>query len=85
MYPNEDKVIVMPITKRMEIIISIEVYLISLMNINYKENGGMKRFSYKSNAPISCILFGEHVCSANNKKNGDYYEHRSLSHFTDEH
>ena len=27
---------------------------------------------------------GEYDCSANNKKNGDYYEHPSLSHFTDE-
>ena len=27
---------------------------------------------------------GEHDCSANNKKNGDYYEYRSLSHLTDE-
>ena len=27
--------------------------------------------------------YGEHDCSANNKKNGDYYEYRSLSHFMD--
>ena len=27
---------------------------------------------------------GEHNYSANNKKNGDYYEYLSLSHFTDE-
>ena len=26
---------------------------------------------------------GEHDCSANNKKNGDYYERASLSYFTD--
>ena len=26
----------------------------------------------------------EHDCSANNKKNGDYHEYPSLSHFTDE-
>ena len=25
---------------------------------------------------------GEHDCSANNKKNGYYYEYPSLSHFT---
>ena len=28
--------------------------------------------------------YREHDCSANNKKNGDYYEYPSLSHFTDE-
>ena len=27
---------------------------------------------------------GEHDCSANNKKNGDYYKYRTLSHFMDE-
>ena len=27
---------------------------------------------------------GEHGCSANNKRNGDYYEYPSLSHLTDE-
>ena len=27
---------------------------------------------------------GEHDCSTHKKKNGDYYEHPSLSHFTDE-
>ena len=28
--------------------------------------------------------WGEHDCSANNKKNGDYYGYKSLSHFMDE-
>ena len=27
---------------------------------------------------------GEHDCNANNKKNGDYYEYPSLSHFKNE-
>ena len=27
---------------------------------------------------------GEHDCSARNKKNGDFYEYPSLSHFMDE-
>ena len=27
---------------------------------------------------------GERDCNANNKKNGDYYEYRSLSHFMNE-
>ena len=29
--------------------------------------------------------WGEHDCSAHNKKNGDYYEYPSLSHLMDEH
>ena len=29
--------------------------------------------------------YGEHDCSANNKKNGDYYECRSSSYFMNEH
>ena len=28
---------------------------------------------------------GEHDCSAHNKKNGDYQEYQSLTHFIDEH
>ena len=28
--------------------------------------------------------WGEHECSAHNEKNGDYNEHPSLTHFTDE-
>ena len=27
---------------------------------------------------------GEHDCNANNKKNGDYYDYPSLSHFMNE-
>ena len=44
MYPNEENMIVMPITKRMEIIMCIQVCLISRMNLDYKENGGRKEF-----------------------------------------
>ena len=29
--------------------------------------------------------YGDHDCHAHNEKNGDYDEHLSLSHFTDEH
>ena len=43
-YPNVENMIVMPITKRMEIIMSIQVCLISWMNFDYKENGGKKAF-----------------------------------------
>ena len=43
-----------------------------------------KNFCGKSKLSISCILMKEHDCSAHNKKNGDYYEIPSLSHFTSE-
>ena len=49
-YPNEENVILMPITKRIRIIRGIQVCLISRMNINYEENGGMKCISCKSKA-----------------------------------
>ena len=77
--------IVMPITKGMEIIMSIQVCLISWTNINFKENGGKKSFSCKSKASMLCTECGEHGYSANNKKNKDYYKYPSLSLFTDEH
>ena len=69
----------------MEIISSVQVWLISQININYKENDGMKSFSCKSRASISWFLCGEHDCSAHNEKNGDYYDFPSLTHFTNEH
>ena len=54
------------------------------MKFDYKENGGEKRFSCKSKASYHVYKWGEHDCSANNEKNGDYYEYPSLSHFMDE-
>ena len=44
MYPNVESMIVVPITKIMEIILNIQVYLISQMNFDYEENGGKKLF-----------------------------------------
>ena len=43
------------ITKGIEIITGIQVCLISSMNINRRENGGMKCFSCQSKASISCF------------------------------
>ena len=43
-YPNVEYMIVVPITIRIDIIMSIKVCLISQMNIHYKENGGKKAF-----------------------------------------
>ena len=48
LYPNVKNMIAMPITKRMKIIIGVQVYLISRMNYDYKENGGKKAFPANS-------------------------------------
>ena len=45
MYLNEENVIIVPITNGMEVIIRIQVCLISWMNFDNKENGGKKSFS----------------------------------------
>ena len=50
-YRNMENMTVMSITKRVEIIMSIQVYLIPQINLDYKENGGKKSFSCKSKAP----------------------------------
>ena len=42
MHPNEENMIVMPITKRMEVVMGIQVYLISWINFDYEENRGKK-------------------------------------------
>ena len=55
-YPNKENMIIVPITKRMEIIMSIQNCPISWKNIIYRENGGRKSFSCKSKSPILCIL-----------------------------
>ena len=83
-YPNEENMIVVPITKRMEIIMSVQVSLISWMNFDYKENGGKKAFLANPKYQYRVSQCGEHDCSANKKKNGDYFEYQSLSHFLDE-
>ena len=82
MYPNLKNIIIVPITKRMEIIMSFQVWLISWMNINYKKNGGKKSFSFKSKHQYRESQYGKHDCSAHEKKNGDYNEYPSLSNFT---
>ena len=52
MYPNEENMILVPMTKGIEIIMSFQVCLISLMNINYKENNGKKFFLQIQNINI---------------------------------
>ena len=52
--------------------------------IDYKKNGGKNAFLANSKRQYHVSQNGEHDCCANNKMNGYYYEHPSLSHFTDE-
>ena len=83
MYPNWENMIVMPITKRMEIVMRIQVYLISRMNFDYEENGEKKALLANPRRQYRVSQYREHDCHANNKKNRDYYEFPSLPYFTD--
>ena len=61
--------------KKVEIIMGIQVCLISHMNFNYNKNGGRKSFCFANLKHQYCVSqCGEHGCSANNKKNGDYHK-----------
>ena len=73
-----------PITKRMENVIGIQLCLVSLMNFDYKENGGKRALLANPKHQCHVSQCGEHDCSTNNKKNGDYYEYPSLSPFSNE-
>ena len=84
MYPNEENIIVMPILKRMEIIMSIQVYLISRMNFDYEENDGKKALLVNPRHQYRVPQCTKHDCNANNKKNGDCYRYPSFSNFRDE-
>ena len=84
MYPNVENMIVMRIIRRIEIVISIQLYLISWINFDYMENGGKYAFLANPKHQNRVSECGKHDCSANNKKNRDYYVYPSLSHFTDE-
>ena len=83
-YPNVKNKIVRPITKRMEIITSIQVFLLSLMNFDHIENGGKKAFLANPKHQCNVSQCVELACCTNNKMNGDYHVHPLLSHFTAE-
>ena len=83
MYPNVENMILVPITKGIEIITSIQVYLISWMNFDYEKNGGKKALHANPKHKYHISQCGEHDCHANNKNKGDYYEYLSLSLLTD--
>ena len=83
-YPNMDNMIVVPITKRVEIVMGIQVCLISQMNFDYEENGEKKAFPTNPKYQYHVSQCGEHDGCTNNKKNGHCYEYPSLYHFMDE-
>ena len=85
MHPNVENMIVAPIIERMDIIMSIEVCLISRMNFDYKEMGERKAFFVYPKHKYRISQSGEHDCSAYNNTNGDCYGYRSLSHLMGEH
>ena len=43
-----------------------------------------KAFLANPKHPYCVSDYGEHYCSAHNKRNGDYYEYPSLTYFSDE-
>ena len=53
------------------------------MNFDYKENGGKKSFLANPRCQYRVSQCGEQDCSADNKRNRDYYENPSLTHVTD--
>ena len=68
-----------------KIVLRIQVCLISRMNFDSMENCGKKALLANPKNQYRVSHCGEHDCPANSKKNGDYYEYPSLSHFTEEH
>ena len=81
LHHNDGNMIVVPITKRMEIIISVQGCLFLQMTFDYKENGRKKAFLANPMHQYRVSQYGEHDCRANNKMNGDYYMYPSLSPF----
>ena len=75
--------IVVPITKRIEIIMSLQGCFLSRMTFDYKEIGGNKAFPTNPMHEYRVSQCGEPDCCTLRKKNGYYYEYPSLSHFTD--
>ena len=73
--PNQEKI---------EIITTILVCLIWMMNFDFKENGGKKSISYKTKASISCTEWGEHIYGAKSERKVYYYKNPCSSNLRDE-
>ena len=68
--------------KRIEIIISIQVYLISRITLIIMKMVKTKVVLANPTHQYHVSKYEEHDCYANNKKNGDRYGYPSLSYFT---
>ena len=79
-YPNVENMIVGPITKRIEIVMSIQVCLFSRMNFDYEENGGKNALLANPKHQYRVSQCEKHDCNADNKKNGDCYWYPSFCH-----
>ena len=80
MYPNVENMIIVPIRKRTEISTGIQVchFTDKLRKmVEKKAFLEIPRHQYRVSQK------GEHDCSANNQKNGDYYEYPCFSRSTD--
>ena len=64
---------------------NIQVYLISQINFDYKENARKKALLENPKHQHRVSQCGKQYCRAKNKKNGYYYEYPSLTCFMDEH
>ena len=69
MHPIVENIIVMLITKKIETVMSIQVCLISWMNIDYTKNAGKKALLANPKHQYRVSQYGEHDCHAKNKKN----------------
>ena len=69
----------MRITKRMEIVTSIQFCLISRMNFDYMESGGEKAFLANPKHQYRVSQYRQHNYYTNKKKKRDCYEHTKAS------
>ena len=75
--------IVVPITKRMEIIMGIQVFSFCEWTLIISKMIERKGFLENPKHQYHVSEWEDRDCSAHNKKNGDYYGYPNLSHFKD--
>ena len=74
MYPTVENIIVVPIKKRIKIIMSIQVCFILWMNFDYKENEWKEKLLLQIQSIDIVHPNEENMMYYHNKRNGDYYE-----------
>ena len=84
MHPDEESMIVVALTKKMEIIMSTQVVSFCRGTLITRKTVERKAFLANPKHKHRASQCGEHDCSASSKNRGDYYEYPSLSHFPDE-